>query len=308
MQHAGVVPTELGFARTALGQRLLAMQQDGSRSNRAIAEYLVRNPLRITALGIEELAAATGVSAATLSRFARALGYSAYPDLRAAVADAVQLLLKPVEKLRSSIERTNDRSSPRDRRSRVDDEIVAGMEAALTNARVAAQGLDARTIQRAVATLTGAREVFTLGFGLSAHLAALLALDLQPFCDRVTNVVDFGGTEVAAGRLMSLTTRDVLLVISFPRYAADAIRLANFARDAGAKVIAVTDSPASPLATTADQLLFAPAQHPVLSSSLVSAMVVIEAIVVALMLSNPDNVRKASKLTQAISAYLVDSA
>ncbi len=291
---------ELTFARSPLGQRLIELQNSGSKSNRAIAEYLLRNPLRIPAIGIEELASRNGVSAATLSRFARAAGFDSYPGLRAAAADSLQGMLQPVEKLRSSIQSSASKLGGAS-------VLLSGLEASLSNARTAAESLDPKALNAIVSLIARAGEVYTLGFGLSSHLASILALDLQPFCARLTNVVEFGGTEVAAGRLLNIGKKDVLIVLSFPRYATDAIRLTSYARTRGAKIVAITDSPASPLAQLADHLLLAPANHPVLSSGLVASLVVIEALVAALMISNPDNVLQASKLTDAISAYLVDS-
>jgi DNA-binding MurR/RpiR family transcriptional regulator len=117
-------------------------------------------------------------------------------------------------------------------------------------------------------------------------------------------VVEFGGTEVAAGRLMNVAKGDLLIVLSFPRYATDAVQLAAYARDRGAALVAITDSPASPLARLTDAVLLAPSQHPILSSSLAAAVVVIEALVARLMTSNRRNVAQAAKLTEAISAYL----
>jgi DNA-binding MurR/RpiR family transcriptional regulator len=61
---------------------------------------------------------------------------------------------------------------------------------------------------------------------------------------------------------------------------------------------------ASPLARVADQSLFAPSAHPILSSSFAGAMVAAEALVSGMMMSNRDNVAHAARLTDAISAYL----
>ena len=133
----------------------------------------------------------------------------------------------------------------------------------------------------------------------------MLTLGLQPFCRQLVNVVEYGGTEVAAGRLMNLEASDVLIAISFPRYASDAVHLTRFALDRGASIIALTDSIASPLAPLAGEVLIAQSSHPVLSSSNVSALLVIEALVTALMVSNNANVEKAARLTEAISAYLI---
>jgi hypothetical protein len=54
----------------------------------------------------------------------------------------------------------------------------------------------------------------------------------------------------------------------------------------------------------ATHVLYAQSSHPVLPSSATAAIAVIEALVVTLMVSNKDNVAKAARLTDAISAYL----
>ncbi len=286
---------EMIFARSPLGQRLLEEQREGSASNQAVADYLLRNPLRVAALGIEELAERTGVSAATLSRFARALDFGSYAALRQAVAETLQNMLQPVEKLRQSLAgRPGKAQSP----------ALEGLETTLANARMAAQELSAEQLKPVIEVIARAHHVYTMGFGLSAHIAAILALDLQPFCNQASNIVEFGGTEVAAGRLMNISAQDVLITISVPRYALDAVKLTQYARERGASIIAITDSPASPLAPHADHLLLAPASHPVLASSLTAALVVVEALVTTLMLSSKKNVDQAAKLTDAISGYL----
>lgn len=292
-------PSDLNFARSALGQQLRALLADPdlSASNRAIADFLLRNPVRATAWGIEELAANAGTSTATLSRFARMLGLSGFAALRLAMAEELQAVLQPVEKLRGLMQA---HEGPQSGLSAVGD----GLQSALAQVRDTVLGLDGVRLAALARRLTGPGTVYVMGFGLSAHLAAMLALHLQAFCPRLVNVVEFGGTEVAAGRLMNIGAGDVLLVLSFPRYAADAIRLTRYAHERGASTVAITDSLASPLAAVADETLVASAQHAVLSSSGVSALLVVEALVATLMLSNAQHVDQAGRLTEAISGYM----
>lgn len=287
---------EQAFAESPLGAKLRAVLSDQATSpaNRATADFLLRNPVRATAWGIEELAANAQTSTATLSRFARTLGMSGFSALRAEMAEVLQSVLQPVEKLRGVVQRQDGTQSV----------VSESLEMALTNARTTAQGLEPAQLARIAAQLAKARCVYVMGFGLSAHLAGILALDLQPFFPQVINVVEFGGTEVAAGRLMNIGKGDVLLAISFPRYADDAIRFTQYARDRGALTLALTDSLASPLAAAADEVLIAASTHPVLSSSSVSALLVVEALVTSVMISNDGHVQQAGRLTEAISAYL----
>jgi len=284
---------DIGFAESGLGQALLRVLAEGSASNRAIADHVLRNQVRVTALGIGELAEACAVSTATISRFARDLGFKNYAAMRSAVAETLQSVLQPVEKLRTTIAR-RAASSPAL-------ESLGYAEAAIT---ATSGGMDGDKIDRIGATLTKARAVYVLGFGLSSFLAGALAMHLQPFCRHVIDVAVGGGTEVAASHLATITGKDVLVVISLPRYTLDVVPLTRFARDSGATIVAITDSPASPLAELGHHVLYAHSTHPVLPSSSSAALAVIEALAVSLMTSNKANVAKAARHTGAIAAYL----
>jgi DNA-binding MurR/RpiR family transcriptional regulator len=292
---AGSRSPEVAFAASALGATLLAILAEGSTSHKSIADYLLRNQVRVTALGIEELAEDCKVSTATISRFAREIGFKNFAAMRSAVAQTLQSVLQPVEKLRNSIARRQDTSTPAS-----DSLAYAG-----ANIGATAMALAAADIDTVVKKLTRAKVVYVLGFGLSSHLAGILAAHLQPFCQHVVEVAGHGGTEVAAGHLTNITARDVLVVLSFPRYTRDVIRLTNFARDHGACIVSITDAPASPLAELGDHVLYAESSHPILPSSATAAVALIEALAVSLMASNKANVATAARLTEAISAYLV---
>jgi DNA-binding MurR/RpiR family transcriptional regulator len=287
------MPDAKALSATPLGLALSSVMSGGSPGHRKLAEFILRQPIRVAALSIEDLAKATGVSAPTVSRFARELDLGGFAELRSAVADAMQALLDPVAKLRLQLAQNG--SQPRG------EEMLGAVQFQV-------QQINAPLVAWQTAAIAGeiakARNVHVMGFGLSAHVAALIVLGLQPFCPNVAGVVEFGGTEVAAGRLMSIGPDDVLLAITFPRYASDVVRLARYARDRGAKVFALTDSAASPLAPLAEIVLLAPADHPTLSSSMAAAVAIAETLVATVMLSDPANAERAALLGDAISGYL----
>lgn len=291
---------DAAFAGSRLGLQLQSVLATGRGSSAVIADFLLRNPVRATAWGIEELAQQTQTSTATLSRFARSMGFEGFAALRAAMAEALQSALQPVfqpvEKLRGALERAVPLSG--------NPVLAESLQATLSNISSTVAGLEIARLNAVAKRILEADTVYTLGFGLSAHLAAMLSLDLQPFCRQAINVVEFGGTEVAAGRLMNIGPKDLLIAISFPRYASDAITLTRYARDRGARIVALTDSVASPLVPWAHDLLLSAATHPVLSSSYSAAVVVVEALVTSLMISGNNHVLQAEKLTGAISTYL----
>ena len=291
--HASKSP-EVAFAQSPLGEALRKTLSEGSASHRSIADYLLRNAMRATALGVEELAEACQVSTATISRFARDVGFRNFAAMRTAIASTLQAAIQPVDKLRHNIEHRQSALTP----------ARESLEYAQANISATGQSLDDAQMAKLVARLGKARCVYVMGFGLSSHLAGMLALHLQPFCQHVVEVAGPGGTEVAAGHLANITDKDMLIVISFPRYALDVIRLAGFARSRDASIVSITDSPASPLAELGDINLYAQSAHPILPSSASAAVALIEALTVSLMVSNKANVEKAARLTDAIAAYL----
>nr|WP_315249148.1 MurR/RpiR family transcriptional regulator [uncultured Duganella sp.] len=296
MTSGKALAADVAFVESALGQVLAAVRSSGSASHRSIADYLMRNPMRGTALKIEDMAEGCKVSTATISRFARDIGFASYAGMRSALAETMHTAMQPVEKLRSSIARRKGAVTPGD----------ACMESARVNlmaTRGALSQLDLDTVARKIAR---ARRVYVLGLGMSSTYASMLALHLQPFCQQVVEMAGAGGTEIAAGHLVHIGRGDVLVAFSFPRYATDVMRLARFARSHRASVVAITDTPSAPMAELADHVLYASSAHMVLPSSGVATVAVIEALVVSLMVSNKANVKKAARLTEVISGYMVN--
>ena len=129
-----------GFADSGLGLQLRALLAQGRGANAAIADFLLRNPVRATACGIEELSAYCQTSPATLSRFARVLGFAGFAALRVAIADilqnAMQPVFHPVNKLRSALERSDLKGSGGN------PVIAESLDASLDNLRATAAGLD----------------------------------------------------------------------------------------------------------------------------------------------------------------------
>lgn len=300
-QQPAAMQVDTLFASSALGQQLQQLLSQGRGSDAVIADFLLRNPVRATAWGIEELASQVQTSTATLSRFARKLGFEGFAALRAAMAEvlhkAMQPVFQPVEKLRGALQREPGSSG-------VNPVLAESLQTTLSNLRSTAAGLDLGRLNTVARRILSADTVYTLGFGLSAHLAALLAYNLQPFCRQTINVVEFGGTGAAATRLMNIGPKDLLIAIAFPRYASDAITLARYARDRGARIVAITDSVASPLVPWAHDVVLAASMHPVLSSSYTGAVMVTEALITSLMLSGSNHVAQAERLADAVSSYL----
>ena len=81
-----------------------------------------------------------------------------------------------------------------------------------------------------------------------------------------------------------MTAEDVLIGISFPRYSSRAVRTLHYAHSKNVQVVAITDSPTSPIAQFASYLLLAHSDMASVVDSLTAPLSLINALIVAVSL------------------------
>ncbi|MHC2148429.1 MurR/RpiR family transcriptional regulator [Pseudomonas alkylphenolica] len=263
-------------------------------SLRKVADYILRHPLKAATLTIEEMAQATATSPAAVNRLAKALDLGGYSGMKTELVATLQQMVSPVDKLRNELAQ----------RPGGDFGLHEQIQSASSNLATTSSNNQAETFEAFVSSLINARKVYVLGFGNSVYLAGLAASTLVPFCADACAISMEGGNENAAYRLAAITDQDVLLAIALPRYSQDTLQLSRFAQERGATVLAITDSPASPLAPIARHVLFAPADHPVLTSSNIAVLALIEGLVAGVMARNKEAVKLATELTESVMSYL----
>ncbi|MCA0399482.1 MAG: MurR/RpiR family transcriptional regulator [Proteobacteria bacterium] len=278
-----------------LEHRLRRILSQGTASQRKLADFVLRHPIRVAAASIEDLGRVAGVSAPTISRFAREMEFAGFAEMRAAIADATQALMDPVTKLKERIHESREPCGAaqafdvfRRQLALVDGDELGG------------------AVQNIAARIHEARSVYVAGWGLSAFAAGMLAYRLAPFHPSVINVVQFGGSELAMTTCAHIRRGDLLLAITVPRYTQDVVRLANLARERGAHVAVLTDSMASPLASLADDIVLAPCSHPILPNSLAAIVAICETLASAVMLADPSSPEKARSLVESFAHHVVN--
>jgi DNA-binding MurR/RpiR family transcriptional regulator len=233
-------------------------------SQKRIAETIVEDPQFVAFATVDKFAARLGVSPSTIVRFAYRIGLSGYPELQDQVREHF------VTALRSD-------SPGEDATSHLGDGVLAdSLRHDLEILGRTAERLQATDLTRAVDMLVGAERVRVAGGVTAFSLAYYAAVTL----DRVRKgVVLLRGNPVQAGPLLDLEEGDALLAFSFPPYAKSTLDAIDAARQRGASVIAVTDSPISPLRGKVDILLPAAVTGIGAQNSLVAAMAVANVLV-----------------------------
>lgn len=136
-------PVETNFAQSPLGQMLRQGIAGGAGVERHHCRLPVAQPGSGHRLGYRRNSAAhTGTSTATLSRFARTVGFGGFAALRAGMADALQATMppvyQPVEKLKDALGRAGS-AAPAEHPV-----IAESLEVSLVNLRATAAGLESR--------------------------------------------------------------------------------------------------------------------------------------------------------------------
>ena len=240
-----------------------------SKGQKLIANYVLENYDKAAYMTASKLGMLVKVSESTVVRFAIELGFAGYPEFQHALQEMVRTKLTSFERM----EVTNSLIGDGDVLSKV---LLGDME----KIRGTLGDIDRDAFRDAVASIVQAKNIYILGVRASSSLAGFLAHGLQMIFDSVKLVQTTSGSEMFE-QIMSIGEEDVMIAISFPRYSKRIIHAVDFAHHAGADVIALTDSMASPIAAGADQVLTAKSDMASFADSLVAPLSIINAIIVA---------------------------
>ncbi len=265
-----------------------------SRAFRQLADCVLTQTFRVSSMSIDELAAAAGVSVATINRFSHQCGYDGYPPFRNELRRIYQSAMAPVEKLRQGMAREISEA----------DIVRESFASAADNIARSRQLLQADAASQAVGMIIGASQVYIAGMGVSALHAAFAADCLDPYRAGIKEVSSVGGTERALRRVSMLGAKDLVIGITLPRYSRGIVDLLALARERRARILALTDAPTSPIVPLADIALFAMADHPQLYASNAAMIALIEGLSAAVAHRIGDSVETIAAQTEHILPYL----
>ena len=209
-----------------------------SRAHRTIAQKLLASPQEFIEKPIEDLASWIGVSAPTITRFARATGCDGLRELKLKVMGGLRVGLRYLEPL-----------TPPDGTTEVVSRVVRRAHHAMATA---VQTLNVQKLEQTAGLIGGARTLYAFGSGgVSSWLIEelqnrlfRLGIPVVPCADHLTQMM------LAA----TVKPRDVVLCCSLTGRNAELLKVSGIARGYGAKTLALTAQD-SPLAGAVDLAL-----------------------------------------------------
>jgi DNA-binding MurR/RpiR family transcriptional regulator len=206
-----------------------------------VATYAVENPDEIAFGTVASIAQNATVQPSTLIRFAQALGYQGFSDLqdvfRSRLRDRVLNYDERLEQLRGHARGESKASVIFDGFSEASLQSIAELRAKLDSAQ----------LEQAVKTLADAHTIYLLGLRRSFPISSYMSYAFGKLGVRNMLIDAVGG--LAVEDVSFATPKDCILAISFTPYASETVSLTQRAASKGVPVVAITDSPFSPLAT-----------------------------------------------------------
>jgi DNA-binding MurR/RpiR family transcriptional regulator len=229
-----------------------------------VGRFVAANDYDATTRSMRDLAAEAGADPAAFTRLAKALGYSGWDGLRAALTEA-----RRPEQAPFSGRTRGRRQGPNSDVALVADKLEA--EAA------GLSRISADTVTRAAKALHVAQRIWIAGFRSCRSVAELLNYQLRLF--RPDTVLLVGGSGPEDLDLGAFRAGDAVVVIGFAPYSTASILSARAAHRCGARLIAITDTVAAPMAEGADhRLLFEAAASPGFFPSLTGAIAIAQSL------------------------------
>jgi DNA-binding MurR/RpiR family transcriptional regulator len=260
-----------------------------------VAEHVLRHPQQAVACSITELAAACGVGNTTVLRFCRRMGLKGFRQFRIALAKE---LGSPENLVYVDAQQADDTLA-----SVARNVFSAGIQALHDTQKT----LDLDVLEDVVDTVLRARRVDVYAAGG----AGIAARELHLKCMQLgINANAFLDSQMQVMSAAALASKDVGIGIShsgMQRHVVEALKLAGAG---GAVTVAMTSYPDSPVAQTADMVLYTAALATAatyVSSSVRNAQLsVVDIIYEAMLKKEGDVLRdKIARVSQAISDHTI---
>ncbi|SFR41089.1 transcriptional regulator, RpiR family [Marinobacter gudaonensis] len=202
-----------------------------NKSERKVAEAILRDPSAATRYSIAALARAADVSEPTVNRFCRGFSATGFPDFKIRLAQSIA----------TGTPYIGQNVEPDDTVAEFADKIMLSTIASLDKAR---QALDPKALATAIDYLIQAKQINFFGMGGSASVA----LDAQHKFFRF-NIPVMSYDDALMQRMVAAGSNvgDVIVLISYTGRTRETVDIAQLARANGATVIGITN-PDSPLA------------------------------------------------------------
>jgi len=255
-----------------------------SKGQKLLANYIIDHYEKAVFLTAAKLGKIVGVSESTVVRFANELGYDGYPKLQRALEELVKNKLTSIQR----VEVTSDRID----KSHI---LKFVLHSDMEKIKHTIEEIDEVVFDQSIDMIMEAKTIYIVGVRSSAALANFLGFYFNLIFDNI-KLIHTNSVSEMFEQIHRISSEDVMLGISFPRYSKRTLKAMEYAKTKGANVITITDSLLSPMVQFSHCSLIARSDMVSFVDSLVAPLSLINAIIVAL------SIRKKESLVSSLES------
>jgi DNA-binding MurR/RpiR family transcriptional regulator len=250
-----------------------------SKGQKQIAQFIIDHYDKAAFMTAAKIGETVDVSESTVVRFASSLGYSGFPELQKALQVLIKNKLTTVQRIGLDDDIVNDKD-------KLHKKIIKNE---MNNMRNMFENFDIEALDKATEIIMNAKKVYILGLRTSSTLSNYLGFYLDVILDNV-KVLNNSGVNSLYEEIIRIKETDVLIVISYPRYSKITIDATKFIKEHNAKIVAITDTEASPVYSIADVSLLAKSNIVSFIDSLVVPLAMINNLIINIGLQEKEDI------------------
>lgn len=224
-----------------ISDKLKEQSMKFTRAERQLVDVILKN-YPVSGLGsITSLADTAGVSTPTVGRLVQKLGFSGFPDFQANLrAELDEKISGPIAKRERWVNNAPEGHI-----------LNRFTEAVIENISHSLGDIDPQIFDDACTLLSDSnRKLYIVGGRITRTLADYFFLHMQVIRKGVTHISS--SSNAWAHYLLDINEGDVVVIFDIRRYENSTLRLAEMAKERGAKVVLFTDQWVSPISANAD--------------------------------------------------------
>lgn len=277
--------------RNELQELMIQKMPELTESQRKIADYIIKNPLEISFLTVEQLAEIVGTSTTTIVRLSNKLGYSGYAEFQRTIQSMVRSNYDYFSRLQTSADHV-DKSEL----------LLRCSEIQIGNIRSTVELLSNNVLDSALAHIHEANRIYCTGIRSGLPVAQYLDHGISRL---------FGNCELIGPdqgnvpeTISGITPSDLVIVVAFPRYARNVIDFAKQAKAQQATVIGITDGYSSPLVDYADLILPCGFESIGFHNSIIGGIFIADCLISAIVKHYPERANRNLEKLESILASM----
>ena len=259
----------LSGGQTALELRFVRTEAKLSTSRKKLLRLILENPQDTFFLSSRELAKRYNVDAATIVRTIQVLGYRKFAEFAADLRAHFITRITPYSLLKAASQEKRT----------LNDRIRNSLELDLRNLQSLQSTLNTDRIVALAKLIKRARRILVIGIDLAASLSWHLSYGLMSLGFAADGPV--GGTGNIQKRVRSLTSKDLLIAISFKQGLRETVEAALRAKKQGVPTFGITDNLDTPITRICDNVCISQVNSVSFANSYVAPMALIGTILVA---------------------------